>query len=74
MSRVCINTGSSKEFKLGFKATMYCSGSCFSQFGRFLNRDQRVGEVSMAVVSSAAVIVEEIESDSYTSSTNNAAK
>ena len=28
----------------------------------------------MAVVSSAAVIVKEIESDSYTSSTNNAAK
>ena len=57
-----------------FEAMMYRSGSHFSQFGCFLNRDRRVGEVSMAMVSSAAVIVEEIESDSYTCSTNNAAK
>src|SRR5277367_2225907 len=74
VSRVCIDIGSSNEFALGFEATIYRSGSRFSQFGRFRKRFRGVGEGSMALTSSEASSVEEIEFDSYTSSTDNTAK
>src|SRR6202789_2858266 len=74
VSRVCIDIGSSNEFALGFEATIYRSGSRFSQFGRFRKRFRGVGEGSMALTSSEVSSVEEIEFDSYPSSTDNAAK
>src|SRR6202789_1658905 len=74
VSRVCIDIGSSNEFALGFEATIYRSGSRFSQFGRFRKRFRGVEEGSMALTSFEISPVEEIESDSYTSSTDNNAK
>src|SRR5277367_4471731 len=74
VSRVCIDIGSSNEFVLGFEATIYRSGSRFSQFGRFRNRFRDVGGVGMALGSFEVSSVEEIEFDSCTSSTDNIAK
>src|ERR1700679_3800165 len=74
VSRVCIDIGSWNEFVLGFEATIYRSGSRFSQFGRFRNRFRDVWGVGMALGSFEVLSVEEIEFDSCTSSTDNIAK
>src|ERR1700679_3442583 len=74
VSRVCIDMGSSKEFAPGFEATTYRSGSRFSQFGRLGKRFRDGGGVSTAFGSLEVLSVEEIEFDSYTSSTDNTAK
>jgi hypothetical protein len=74
ISVVCIDTLSSKEFNPGFKATMYCLGSCFSQFRHLQNWDQGGEDGGTALESFTGVSVEGIESDSYISSTDKAAK
>jgi hypothetical protein len=74
VSVVCIVIPSSSEFDPGVAATMKHFGSRFSHFRHQRNREEVGFRLGTLRISSLVLSVEEIESDSNTSSTDNTAK
>jgi hypothetical protein len=74
VSVVCIAIPSSSEFNPGVAAMTKHLGSRFSHFGHWGNHKEGGFRLGTFIESFLALSVEEIESDSNTSSTDNNAK